>query len=56
MSILPDYPQQKWIERAVALSKIDRKPNFSNCLQFIQDRAAQLKTNFAKKSARLKAE
>ena len=56
MSRLPDYLQQKWIEKAAALNKIDKEPDFNNFLQFIQDRSALLKTSFAKESARLKAE
>ena len=56
MHRLPDYLQQKWIERAAALNRNNKEPDFKCLLQFIQERAELLKTSFAKEHARTKAE
>ena len=56
MNRLPDYLQQKWIERAAALNRNNKEPDFQCLLQFIQERAELLKTSFAKEHARTKAE
>ena len=48
MNRLPDYLQQKWIERAAALNRNNKEPDFKCLLQFIQEQAELLKTSLGK--------
>ena len=56
MHRLPDFMQQKWMEKALKFDKENREPTFRDFYEFIQDRAAILKTSIGKEVLRKKLE
>ena len=56
MHRLPDFMQQKWMEKALKFDKDNREPTFNDFFEFIQDRAAILKTSIGKEVLRKKLE
>ena len=56
MHRLPDFMQQKWMEKALKYDKENREPTFHDFFEFIQDRAAILKTSIGKEVLRKKLE
>ena len=56
MHRLPDFMQQKWMEKALKFDKEGREPTFYDFFEFIQDRAAILKTSIGKEVLRKKLE
>ena len=53
---LPEFLQQKWEIRAAEIEDEQREPRFSDLLRFMQKRAAQLETSFARDRAMAKSE
>ena len=54
MHRLPDSMQQKWMKKALKFDKENREPTFHDFFEFIQDRAAILKTSIGKEVLRKK--
>ena len=51
---LPDFLQQKWMDKNVWFDKFNREPTFDDFLDFMQDRAAAYKTSVGQEVLRQK--
>ena len=53
---LPEFLQQKWMEKSVWYDKMNREPSFQDFLDFMQDRALVYKTSIGQEIIRNKQE